>query len=97
LDKRVNAPLRQMLVDLAEERWAAGRTFSPMLWRCVGPLADAHALAALEKVLAKGDAVESRAAALALKACPNPEAARILASHPSASSTNLTWENYDAR
>lgn len=99
LDYRRNALLRQMLVDLAYERWAAGRAFSPMLWRCVGPLADSKALGALEKALGSGNAPDRRAAALALKSCPLPEAARILASDAELSAAvaagKITWENYD--
>jgi hypothetical protein len=99
LDERCNAQLRQMLVDLAQERWAAGRTFSPVLWRCVGPLADDKALAALKRALAAGTPAERRAAALALKSCPLPEAARILSSDPALSASvgggKITWENYD--
>jgi hypothetical protein len=99
LDKRNNATLRQMLFDLALERWAAGRSFSPMLWRCVGPLADDKALEALKKVFSTGEPAERRAAALALKSCPLPEAARILSSNPAlfagVNGGKVTWENYD--
>lgn len=97
LDRRVNAPLSRMLSDLAEERWAAGRTFSPQLWRCVGPRADGHGFANLEKVLSQGTPEERRAAALALASCPDPRAATILAEQPALASAardgSLTWEN----
>lgn len=56
LDRRANAALARILTDLAYERWAAGRTFSPQLWRCVGPFARAvpagRAFKALETALA---------------------------------------------
>lgn len=97
VDRRSNPPLSRMLDDLAHERWAAGRPFPPDLWRCVGPCADAKALADLKKVLASGTPVEKRAAALALKSCPDPQAALILATDPAlekaARSGSLTWEN----
>jgi hypothetical protein len=103
LDRRVNPALGRILADLAFERWAAGRTFGPMLWRCVGPVAEARGLEALRKALTDGDAVHRRAAALALSACKDPEAARILQATPAAAaaiaaakSGALTWENLHA-
>jgi hypothetical protein len=82
LDARANPTLARMLCDYAHERWAAGRPVSPELWRCVGPWADAEALADLQRVLATGDATERSAAALALAACPDPKASEVLAAAP---------------
>jgi hypothetical protein len=82
LDQRANPALMRMLCDYAHERWAAGRPVSPELWRCVGPHADAEALGDLQRVLAAGAATERKAAALALAACPAPEAAQLLGSAP---------------
>lgn len=97
IERRVNPALAHMLTDLAFERWAAGRSFSPQLWRCVGPCADTRGLEALEKALTQGSAAEKRAAALALKSCPDPRADRILqrdaALAIAARDGSLTWEN----
>jgi len=82
LDQRANPALMRMLCDYAHERWAAGRQVSPELWRCVGAFADQDALADLQRVLATGDATERRAAALALAACPDPQAKALLAAAP---------------
>jgi hypothetical protein len=68
LDERANPALMRMLCDYAHERWAAGRTVSPELWRCVGPFADESARADLEKVLATGTEEEREAARRALEA-----------------------------
>ena len=82
LDERANPELAHILCDYAHERWAAGRAVSPELWRCVGPHAEGAMLEDLKKVLAKGDELERKAAAIALGASRAPQAKTILASEP---------------
>jgi hypothetical protein len=67
LDRRGNPRLARMLVDLARERWAAGRPVSGEVWRCVAPHADAEGHAALIRALETGNDRERLAVALALQ------------------------------
>jgi hypothetical protein len=67
LDRRGNPRLARMLVDLAQERWAAGRPVSAEVWRCVAPHADAEGVAALLRAFKTGDDKERLAVALALQ------------------------------
>jgi hypothetical protein len=67
LDRRGNPRLARMLVDLATERWAAGRPVSGEVWRCVAPHADAEGDAALVRTFETGDDKERLAVALALQ------------------------------
>ena len=82
LDERANAELARMLCDFAQERHAAGRPLPFEIWRCVGPFAQGPMLDSLARALTSADATERCAAALALHACPDPAAARLLDSVP---------------
>lgn len=81
LDQRANATLARMLSDYAHERWAAGRSISPELWRCVGPFASGQLLADLERVLETGSPAERAAAVLALRSAEAPQARGLLERH----------------
>lgn len=100
LDRRANADLARMLCDYAHERWSAGRPVSPELWRCVGPYARGAMLEDLERVLRTGIDPERRAAALALRASPDPAASGLLqrdaALAKALASGELTWERVAA-
>lgn len=98
LDQRRNPDLARMLVDYAHERWAAGRSVSPELWRCVGPYAEAYFDDVL-KVFGSPVASERRAAALALAECPAPDALIALETAPELwrdiRSGRLTWNTLE--
>jgi hypothetical protein len=99
LDARRNPDLAAMLIDYAHERWAAGRTVSPELWRCVGPFAREGDIADLAKVLEGGNEAERKAAALALADCPLPAAKSALETAPELASgvrqSRIAWNTID--
>ncbi|MBC3907666.1 EboA domain-containing protein [Undibacterium umbellatum] len=68
LEQRNNPALARILIDLAHERWAAGRAICPELWRCVTPQLDAVGEAELLRVLEQGSMAERLAIAKSLPA-----------------------------
>jgi hypothetical protein len=64
LDQRANAPLASVLSDFAHERWAAGRTVPPMLWRLVAPFVDETSFNDIKRVWNSENNIEREAAAL---------------------------------
>jgi hypothetical protein len=67
LDERANPRLARMLVDLAQERWAAQRPVSVEMWRCVAPHADREGIKALLHAWNTGGERDRLAVALAHK------------------------------
>lgn len=90
-----------MLVDYAHERWAAGRTVSPELWRPVGPFATGEVIQDLEKVLENDDELQQQAAVLALSASSNDEAKELVEKHQDLldeiMEKNITWNDIGKR
>jgi DNA-binding phage protein len=97
LDERRNEELAEMLIDYAHERWAAGRSILPELWRCVGPYARHKDIDDLAKVLSEGGETERKAAALALSESPLPEAGEALKTAPDLAekvrAREITWRD----
>jgi hypothetical protein len=85
LDQRANPQLARMMSDYAHERWAARRSISPELWRCVGPFANEYTagplLSDLARVLSSGSASERAAAVLALRDTAGADARGLLDRH----------------
>jgi hypothetical protein len=85
-----------MLVDFAHERWAAGRSVSPELWRCVGPFAGESEVLDMQRLLDSANLQDRQAAVLALSASPHPASKALLDAHGDlarqAAGGALTWE-----
>ncbi|MFH5831926.1 EboA family metabolite traffic protein [Halalkalibaculum sp. DA384] len=96
LDQRANQTLADMLVDYAHERWAAGRTVSPELWRPVGPFAEGSVVKDLATVLENDDPVQQQAGILALSASSDQQAEQLVEQHrellDEIRSQQITWD-----
>lgn len=102
LDERANPDLARMLIDYVHERWAAGRSVPPELWRLVGPFAEGDALDDLEKALRDRSPPTRQAAALALTQSSAARADKILGERAPGlkqeiETGDLTWEDIGAR
>ena len=60
LDERSNQHLANTLFDYVEERWAAGRTTNPQIWRLTGKYMDESHFYMLEKLMNEGNEDRSK-------------------------------------
>lgn len=82
LDRRRNAALAAMATDFAHERWAAGRTVMPEVWRLIVPFMGSQYMEDLKKVLASSDRMEQKAGALAAYQSDFAPAKELLNAYP---------------
>ncbi|MEB3212066.1 MAG: EboA domain-containing protein [Leptolyngbyaceae bacterium] len=98
IDTRANPTLAKMLSDYAHERWAAGRSVNPQLWRPLGPFADGELFEDLKRTLSSPEAFEQQAAALACASASTPEAKALLDTVPDLKQAieagTLTWAEF---
>lgn len=101
LDSRANPQLAAVLRDYAHERWAAGRTVNPMLWRLIGPFIDATFFPDIERVWNAANNAEKEAAALACARAAYPPAQSLLQTAPALQAEiaagHLTWDTVARR
>ncbi|SMD41577.1 hypothetical protein SAMN00777080_0102 [Aquiflexum balticum DSM 16537] len=96
-DSRANPVLAKILVDFAHERWAAGRTVMPELWRFVGPYVNEENFADIQKVLQTNDPNQKKAALLACGSSDYVPAKKLLEDHSEINKAiingEITWEH----
>ncbi len=96
LDERANKELAWILIDYANERWAAHRSVNPQLWRLVGKFIDESNFKNIEKAFASSDKKEKKAAALACFHSNYQAAKNLLNSEPDLKSAilenKLNWK-----
>lgn len=101
LDDRANAPLAHTLIDLAHERWAAGRRVNPLSWRLVGRFIDETNFADIERVWYSEHQAEREAAALAGSVSSYTPVHELLRTRfemmKDITDGKLTWETVAAR
>lgn len=96
LDNRRNEALAHIAIDYAHERWAAGRTLTPELWRLVGPFIKPANLADVKRLLTSSEEIQRKAALLALSESKLLEAQELLDQFPEEvieiRAKNITWQ-----
>ncbi len=81
LEERANAKLALMLSDFAHERWAAGRSVAPEVWRLTPGFMNETLLEDMKRLFASANIYSQQAAALACFHADHPEAKRLLDEH----------------
>ena len=82
LDERGNQELANTLSDYAHERWAAGRTINPLLWRCVGQFINDAIFPDIHRITNSENKLEREAAALACADSNYEPAKKLLETMP---------------
>jgi hypothetical protein len=96
LDERSNQNLANILFDYVEERWAAGRTANPQIWRLIGKFMDEPHFYMMEKLFKEGNETDQQAAVLACADSSFEKCQLLLDEYPEFKSTIeqqiLSWE-----
>ncbi|MCU0429562.1 MAG: EboA domain-containing protein [Cytophagaceae bacterium] len=92
---RHNFRLASTLVDFIHERWSAGRTFPPGLWRFISPFLTSVGMPEVHLVLQGKDAIMKAACVLACYESNNKEAWNLIQAFPdilrACQESRLTW------
>jgi hypothetical protein len=101
LAERSNKELSKMIANFAHERWAAGRSTSPEMWRPIGNKGTEGIYKDLEKLVAMDHPDQQAAAMLAAKALNSEEAKSFMNHHSLIAADVLehkvTWDDIGKR
>jgi hypothetical protein len=92
MDQRANEELAGILFDYAHERWAAGRTVNPQLWRLTGKYIHALNFPDILRLWNTGSSVEKKAALLACSQSDFPPARKLWENERS-KKEEFNWHN----
>lgn len=99
LEKRANPKLALTLSDFAHERWAAGRSVAPQVWRLVVPFVDNHFIEDLRHLATSDKLDNQQAAALVCYNSDYEKAAELLKQLPELKNAiedgTLSWQNLE--
>ncbi|NIJ53451.1 EboA domain-containing protein [Dyadobacter arcticus] len=99
LENRANEQLSITISDFAHERWAAGRTVSPQVWRLVGKYMTPALLSDMQHLFGSENTEDQKGAALACAESSLPAANNLLIQYPnleqSVKSGVLTWADLE--
>lgn len=97
IEERANAALALMLINYAKERWAAGRTVTPELWRPVGPFLKAEDIPLIERMLKAGEPFQQEAAVLAATQAGDTKVQEVVKQYPEIKAKidnqRLSWDS----
>jgi len=101
LERRSNLNLSKMISNYAHERWVAGRSTSPEMWRPIGDQGTISIYQDLERLVSMDDPDQQAAAVLAARALNTRESQAFLDQNYSlaqqVSKKNTTWDEIGRR
>ncbi|MCE7043371.1 EboA domain-containing protein [Dyadobacter sp. CY312] len=101
LNERQNKNLALILSDFAHERWAAGRSVAPQVWRLTSSFLDETLLSDIQHLLKSGNIENQQVAAIASVESGYQPAIDLLAQYPelkkAVASNELTWADFETK
>lgn len=101
LDKKRNKNLAQILSDFAHERWAAGRSVAPQVWRLVSPFMDDTLVSDMKHLLESKQEENRQVAAICCIESGYPAALDLVKNYPdlekAVTAKQLQWADFETK